>query len=104
MVGEDTVYGRHWGCGERFPFLHFELCYYQTIDFCIRNRLAGVDAGVQGEHKLMRGFEPIAARSFHWIRHRGFRDAVDDYLARETREIRHYIEALSTHSPFKSSG
>lgn len=104
MLGEDSVYGRHWGCGERFPFLHFELCYYQTIDFCIRNGLAGVDAGVQGEHKLMRGFEPIAARSFHWIRHRGFRDAVDDYLARETREISCYIEALSTHTPFKSAG
>jgi len=104
MIGDDSVYGRHWGCSERFPFLHFEVCYYQTIDFCIREGLAGVDAGVQGEHKLLRGFEPVAARSFHWIRHHGFREAVKDYLEREDREIRHYIEALSRHSPFKSTG
>jgi len=104
MVGDDTVYGRHWGCSESFPFLHFELCYYQTIEFCIDNGLAGVDAGVQGEHKLMRGFEPVAARSWHWIQHHGFRDAVDDFLARETRQMRWYMEELSTHTPFKTAG
>ncbi len=103
IVGDNTVFGRHWGCSEQFPFLHFELCYYQTIEYCIRNELGGVDAGVQGEHKLMRGFEPVAARSFHWIQHDGFREAVDDFLERETREMRWYIENLSSHSPFKST-
>ena len=103
MLGADTVYGRHWGCSDHYPFLHFELCYYQTIEFCIRHGLARVDAGVQGEHKLSRGFEPVAAHSFHWIRHAGFREAVADYLNRETREMNWYLDSLSTHLPYKSA-
>lgn len=103
MLGSDTVFGRHWGCGEHLPFLHFELCYYQTIEFCIMHGLKTVDAGVQGEHKLSRGFEPVMARSFHWIRHPGFREAVAEYLDRETREMNWYLENLSTHLPYKST-
>lgn len=103
MVGTDAVYGRHWGCSEYHPFLHFELCYYQTVDFCIRHGLTRVDAGVQGEHKLSRGFEPVAARSYHWIRHDGFREAVADYLARESREMDWYLQNLSDHLPYKST-
>jgi predicted N-acyltransferase len=103
MLGSDTVFGRHWGCSEHLPFLHFELCYYQTIEFCIQHGLATVDAGVQGEHKLSRGFEPVMARSFHWIRHPGFREAVAEYLDRETREMNWYLENLSDHLPYKSA-
>lgn len=102
MVGTDTVFGRHWGCSEHYPFLHFELCYYQTIEFCILNGLTRVDAGVQGEHKLSRGFSPVGGVSYHWLRHPGFRDAVRDYLDRETREIQWHIEALMEHLPYKT--
>lgn len=101
MLGGGTVFGRHWGCNGHYPYLHFELCYYQTIEFCILNGLNKVDAGVQGEHKLSRGFSPIGAVSYHWIRHPGFRNAVNDYLDREFREIQWHIEALRGHLPYK---
>ena len=101
MVGRDTLYGRHWGCDEQYPFLHFELCYYQTIDYAITNGLQKVDAGVQGEHKLARGFEPVAAKSYHWIRHAGFWRAVADYLHRESAEMDHYLQQLCDHLPFR---
>ncbi|MBI2994111.1 MAG: N-acetyltransferase [Gammaproteobacteria bacterium] len=102
MLGDDAIYGRHWGCEEDLPFLHFELCYYQTIDLCIERRLSRVDAGVQGEHKLSRGFAPIAASSFHWLRHPGFRAAIEDYLKQETREVDAYMESLEFHLPYRS--
>lgn len=101
MLGDDTLYGRHWGCSEQFPFLHFELCYYQTIEYAIRHGLKKVDAGVQGEHKLARGFEPVAACSWHWIRPRGFRRAVEDYLLRETVEINRYLQQLHEQLPYR---
>lgn len=101
MLGDDTLYGRHWGCTEQFPFLHFELCYYQTIDYAIKHGLRTVDAGVQGEHKLARGFRPVAAKSYHWIRHPAFRHAIQDYLHRETREMDRYLECLTQQLPFK---
>ena len=103
MLSNDTLYGRHWGCNKQLPFLHFELCYYQTIDYCINNGLQVLDAGVQGEHKLNRGFEPIATWSCHWIRHEGFRDSVDDFLVRETREIDFYIDNLKQHLPYRNN-
>ncbi len=102
MLGKDTVYGRHWGCSEDLPFLHFELCYYQTIDYCIKNNLSVVDAGVQGEHKLRRGFIPVSTWSYHWIKHEGFRDSVNNFLMQETREIDYYIDSMKQHSPYKS--
>lgn len=101
MLGKDAVYGRHWGCLEQFPFLHFELCYYQTIEYCIRHGLGRVDAGVQGEHKLARGFRPVATVSCHWIQHPGFRSAVADYLHRESDEIQGYLQDLRQHLPYK---
>ena len=67
FVGSDTIYGRHWGCIEQHPFLHFELCYHQAIDYAIVNKLAAVEAGAQGEHKLARGYVPVTTRSAHWI-------------------------------------
>lgn len=102
MVGEETLYGRHWGCKRQLPFLHFELCYYQTIDYCIRNGLKAVDAGVQGEHKLNRGFDPVRTFSAHWIHHQGFRKAIDDFLVRERDEIEFYIGNMEQHSPYKA--
>jgi hypothetical protein len=101
MLGTDTLYGRHWGCADQFPFLHFELCYYQTIDYAIRHRLQHVDAGVQGEHKLARGFVPVAGVSWHWIRHAGFRQAIHDYLIRETDEMHRYLDGLQQQLPYR---
>lgn len=101
MRDQGTLYGRHWGCGRQYDFLHFELCYYQTIDYCIRNGLARLDAGVQGEHKLSRGFEPVVTWSRHWIRHPGFRKAIGDFLERESADIDAYIGELQRHLPYK---
>ena len=67
IIGHDTLYGRYWGCTEEFAHLHFETCYYQGIDFCIREGLQRFDAGAQGEHKLARGFIPVLTRSCHLI-------------------------------------
>jgi len=103
MRGEDTLFGRHWGCSEQFPFLHFEVCYYQMIEYAILNRLNRIDAGVQGEHKLSRGFQPVAAVSHHWIRHPSFRDAISGYLDRERAEIKWYIHSLNEHLPYKQA-
>ena len=103
MRSNDTLYGRHWGCNSRFPYLHFELCYYQTIDYCIKNGLATVDAGVQGEHKLSRGFTPVATWSGHWIQHPAFRKAIRDFLERERLEIDAYIDMLHSHLPYKQA-
>lgn len=102
MLSKDTLYGRHWGCSRHVPFLHFELCYYQTIDYCIKNGLQTLDAGVQGEHKLSRGFDPIPTWSCHWIKHEGFRDAIEDFLDHETKEIDLYIDELNKHLPYKT--
>jgi len=101
MLGRDTLYGRHWGCSSDYPFLHFELCYYQTIEYCIKHGLRTVDAGVQGEHKLSRGFEPEATWSCHWIQHQGFRRAVRDFVDRELPAIDAYIRELNSHLPYK---
>jgi hypothetical protein len=102
MLDENTLYGRHWGCAGQFANLHFELCYYQTIEYCINQGLGTVDAGVQGEHKLSRGFQPVATWSGHWIRHDGFRRAISDFLRHETPAIDAYIDNLNLHTPYKS--
>ena len=101
MLSDTTLYGRHWGCDRYLANLHFELCYYQTIEYCLQNRLSWVDAGVQGEHKLYRGFEPFLALSGHWIRHNGFRAAVDNFLEQESAQMNAYVKALEAHLPFK---
>ena len=79
----DALYGRNWGCIEDHPFLHFEVCYYQAIDFAIAQGLKRVEAGAQGEHKLARGYLPVTTYSAHYIAHPGLRRAVADYLERE---------------------
>ena len=104
MLSDTTIYGRHWGCDRYLANLHFELCYYQTIDHCLENGLSSVDAGVQGEHKLNRGFEPFLAKSGHWISHTGFRNAIDDYLQRESAQMNAYVETLKVHLPFREIG
>ena len=104
LIGADALYGRNWGAIEDVPFLHFELCYYQAIDAAIERGLQRVEAGAQGEHKLARGYEPVATWSAHYIPNKGFRDAVADYLARERRAIAHDIEDLTEYTPFRKGG
>ena len=97
------LYGRNWGCSEFHPSLHFEMCYYRAIEYCIARGLAGFEAGAQGEHKIFRGFMPVLTRSAHWVRHDAFREAIGDFLAREERGVRAYIAEMRRHSPFKSA-
>ena len=103
LVGSDALFGRYWGCAEDHPFLHFEVCYYRAIDYAIEHGLARVEAGAQGPHKLSRGYLPTHTYSAHWIRDKGFRDAVADYLERERSQVDHEINVLDTYSPFKKS-
>jgi hypothetical protein len=103
MLGEDALYGRNWGAREAFKHLHFEACYYRALDFAIGRGLSRVEAGAQGEHKLQRGYLPVATRSAHWLRDRGFRAAVDDFLRRETPAIEGAMAELGAHSPFKAA-
>lgn len=97
----DTLYGRHWGCRTEFHSLHFETCYYQGIEYCIANNLTTFNPGTQGEHKLMRGFEPVATWSTHWIADPRFRQAVGNFLRRETAMIDAYIAEAAQHLPFR---
>jgi len=101
LMSNDTLFGRNWGAVEYHKFLHFELCYYQAIDYAIAHGLKRVEAGAQGEHKLLRGYLPCPTYSAHWIANAGFRNAIKDYLQSETRQIDWEIETLGTHSPFR---
>ncbi|HTT98868.1 MAG TPA: GNAT family N-acetyltransferase [Rhizomicrobium sp.] len=101
FFGDGILFGRNWGCTEFVPFLHFETCYYQAIDFAIARGLRKVEAGAQGEHKLMRGYMPATTYSAHYIAHPGLRRAVDDYLKHEREAIAEHIEELAEHAPFR---
>ncbi len=101
MIGRGTLFGRYWGCTAHFPALHFELCYYQAIDYAIAQGMARVEAGAQGEHKLARGYLPVATHSVHWFADAGFRDAVERYLQAERDAIDHEIEVLTSYGPFR---
>ncbi len=101
MIGGDTLYGRYWGCTTYIPNLHFELCYYQAIDYAIAHVLARVEAGAQGEHKLARGYEPVPIWSAHWIRDTGFRSAIEKYLESERLHVEGDIAILNNYTPFK---
>jgi predicted N-acyltransferase len=103
FVGADAIYGRHWGCIEDHPFLHFELCYHQAIDYAIAHKLARVEAGAQGQHKLARGYGPVTTHSAHWIEHPGLRNAVADYLEQERREVARIGQMLEEHLPFRKT-
>ncbi|WP_027151905.1 GNAT family N-acetyltransferase [Mesorhizobium sp. WSM2561] len=101
FIGSDALYGRNWGCIEDHPFLHFEVCYHQAIDFAIDRKLKVVEAGAQGEHKLARGYRPVTTHSAHYIAHPGLRNAVADYLRRERREVERMAGYLEEHTPFR---
>lgn len=101
FIGSDALYGRNWGCIEDHPFLHFEVCYHQAIDFAIERKLKVVEAGAQGEHKLARGYRPVTMHSAHYISHPGLRNAVADYLKRERHEVERMGEYLEEHTPFR---
>ena len=103
FIGSDALYGRYWGATEHRPFLHFELCYYQAIDWAIAHGLGRVEAGAQGEHKLARGYEPTRTYSAHWIADPDFRRAVAEYLVQERRQSSMEMEILSRHMPFRES-
>lgn len=104
FIGRDALYGRQWGTLDDVPFLHFELCYYQAIEFAIQRGLSRVEAGAQGEHKLARGYLPSAVYSAHWIAHDGLRSAVSDYLDRERPGVALEIEAMTAEmSPYKTA-
>ena len=101
LIGEDTLYGRYWGCTEEVPFLHFELCYYQAIEAAILRGLDRVEAGAQGEHKLARGYAPVSTWSAHYIPHPDFRRAVAAFLERERQGVAADAEYLEALTPFK---
>lgn len=104
LVGSETLYGRYWGCLEDRPFLHFEVCYYQAIDYAIAHGLARVEAGAQGEHKLARGYEAVETRSGHYLRHPALRRAVADFLGEERRAVSRQNEVLNAYAPFRKGG
>lgn len=104
LIGSDALYGRYWGRVVDIPFLHFEVCYYQAIEFAIEHGLPRVEAGAQGEHKLARGYEPRLTRSAHWIAHPGLRSAVAHYLERERPAVAQGVEDLAAYTPFKKDG
>jgi len=101
FIGGEALYGRNWGCLGHKPFLHFELCYYQAIEAAIEMGLSRVEAGAQGEHKLARGYEPVATHSAHYIAHPGLRTALVDYLTEEREAVDRSIEILGRYTPFK---
>ena len=101
MIGGDCLYGRYWGATEPQPCLHFEICYYQAIEFAIAQGLPRVEAGAQGEHKLARGYLPTPTYSVHWIGDGGFRKAVARYLDDERRYMEREREALAEYGPYK---
>jgi predicted N-acyltransferase len=101
FIGFDTLFGRHWGAIEHHPFLHFELCYYQAIQYAIEHRLARVEAGVQGEHKISRGYLPTTTYSAHYIVDPGLRRAIDDFLKRERAYVTAAGEELAQSAPFR---
>ncbi len=104
FAGEDALYGRYWGCEADYRFLHFEACYYRAIEYAIERRLARVEAGAQGEHKIQRGYLPTATHSAHWIADEGFRQAVTRFLAAERQAVQANIAALTTQSPYRRDG
>lgn len=101
LIGKDTLYGRYWGATRHVPFLHFELCYYQAIDYAVAHGLKTVEAGAQGEHKLARGYEPSTTRSVHWIGHPGLRHAVAAFVDQERASVVEEQRVLGAYTPFR---
>jgi len=101
FIGDDTLYGRYWGCYEDYHSLHFESCYYQGIDYCIERGLKRFDSGAQGEHKIARGFEPVTTYSVHWLKDERYEKAIQKFLDSEQKEILNYKQVAKTYLPFK---
>jgi uncharacterized protein len=103
LVGDRSLYGRHWGCFHEFHSLHFEACYYQGLEYCIERGLTRFEPGAQGEHKLSRGFMPTPTWSAHWIADPGFRAGISHYLDQETRGMQDYLADMRSHTPYRST-
>ncbi len=103
FIGSDTLFGRNWGAIEHHPFLHFEVCYYQAIDFAIERGLKTVEAGAQGEHKIARGYLPQTTYSAHFIADPGLRRAIDEYLKRERAYVAEAARELTEAGPFRKA-
>lgn len=103
LVGGSVMYGRYWGTQEFVSGLHFEACYVQSIEYCIKHGIASFEGGAQGVHKMSRGLVPTPTWSAHWIADERFADAIADFLAQETASMNEYIDELSEHVPFKAS-
>lgn len=103
LVGGNVMYGRYWGSTEFVSGLHFETCYVQAIEYCIRHGIASFEGGAQGIHKMSRGLVPTPTWSAHWIADERFADAIADFLAQETAAMNDYIDELSEHAPFKNN-
>lgn len=101
FIGQHALYGRYWGCVEDHPCLHFELCYYQAIDYAIKRGLSTVEAGAQGSHKLARGYLPVTTHSLHWIADPGFRAAIERYVKEEHEVVDQEVRELTDYGPFK---
>jgi len=101
LRGDNALYGRHWGCLQEFHSLHFETCYYQGIEYCIKHGLSLFEPGAQGEHKISRGFLPTLTWSVHWIEDDEFRPVIDRYLLHEHELVVDYHNELTGTSPFK---
>jgi len=101
LRGADALYGRNWGAVVEAPFLHFELCYYRAIEFAIAHGIARVEAGAQGEHKIARGYLPVATYSAHHILHPGLKRAVAEFLSREGPAMAEERAALAAASPYR---
>lgn len=102
FIGQDTLYGRYWGCYEEYHSLHFEACYYQGLEYCIAHNKQIFDSGAQGEHKISRGFRPIDTYSAHWIQNAEFARLIADFLQREQKMIQQYKQACVNQLPFKT--
>jgi predicted N-acyltransferase len=103
FIGLDTLFGRYWGTIDEVPFLHFELCYYQAIEWAIDHGFTCVQAGAQGEHKVARGYEPVITKSAHFLPNRSFRDAVADFVEAERGAIANEVEWLRRELPYRSA-
>lgn len=102
LFNEDRLYGRYWGAIEKIPFLHFELCYYQAIEFMIERGINWFEGGAQGEHKMARGLNPVNNISAHWVYDEGFKEPIRRFLEREKNHLQHYIGELEEHTAFKA--
>lgn len=99
---DKQLYGRYWGCTDKINNLHFELCYYQGIEFCIKHKLQVFNPGAQGEHKIQRGFEPVLTHSYHWIKHSAFRPAIQEFCQQEQQQMKHYFKQCQQLLPFNN--